>query len=84
MENVNVNLGNNTNILAFSKLIFRTKTYKVKYIKKWNEKNKIPIIEGIENLDFQSNMITDQIKVLLDNMSFFKLHYLQGKDVKLK
>lgn len=59
----------------------RIKTYKVKFIKKWNERNKIPVIDGITNLDFQTNIIIDQIKVLLDNMSFFKLHYLQGKDV---
>jgi hypothetical protein len=83
----NTNNTRNTNnsenyILSFPQVIYRTKTYSVKYIKKWNEKNKIPIIEGIDNIDFQSNMIIDQIKILLDNMSFFKLHYLQGKDVK--
>lgn len=82
MENINV--ANYTQPISFHQNINRTKTYKVKYVKKWNEKNKIPIIDGITNLDFQSNIIIDQIKVLLDNMSFFKLHYLQGKDVRKK
>lgn len=83
MENVNV--GNYTNYpMSFNQNLYRTKTYKIKFVKKWNEKNKIPIIDGITNLDFQSNIIVDQIKVLLDNMSYFKLHYLQGKDVNMK
>jgi nucleoside-triphosphatase THEP1 len=80
----NANVLNYTKSITFNAKVNRTKTYKVKLINKWNEKNKIPIIDGISNLDFQSNMIIDQIKVLLDNMSFFKLHYLQGKDVKIK
>ncbi len=88
MENniIDINNTNNSNynIFALPQIINRTKTYSIKYIKKWNERNKIPLIEGIDNIDFQSNMIIDQIKILLDNMSFFKIHYLQGKDVKNK
>lgn len=64
---------------------FRTKTYNVKLIKRWFEKNNIPVpaqnSEKYSIIDFQSNNITDQIKVLLDNLNYFKLQYLQGKDV---
>jgi len=57
----------------------------VKFIKKWFEKNNIPIPVNsnpkFSNIDFQSNNIIDQVKVLLDNMNYFKLQYLQGKEV---
>lgn len=65
--------------------IYRIKTYNVRYIKKWFEKNNIPTLSNSQqkyaNMDFQSNNIIDQIKVLLDNMNYFKLQYLQGKEV---
>jgi len=66
-------------------LFIEIKTYNIRYIKKWFEKNNIPTLANSQqkqaSLDFQSNNIIDQIKVLLDNMNFFKLQYLQGKEV---
>ena len=65
---------------------YRNKTYSVRFIKNWFEKNKIPVQtlnnQSANNVDFQSNNIIDQIKVLLDNVNFYKLHYMQGKEVK--
>lgn len=87
MENVNANNNNNyyTANLNRPHPSYRVKTYNVRYIKKWFEKNNIPTLANNQqkyaNMDFQSNNIIDQIKVLLDNMNYFKLQYLQGKEV---
>jgi len=86
MEHANVN-NNLYNAHLNKKAYVRVKTYNVKYIKKWFEKNSLPSQSNnnlkYANIDFQSNNIIDQIKVLLDNMNYFKLQYLQGKEVKL-
>jgi hypothetical protein len=85
MENANVNNYNYTANLNKHQPVYRVKTYNIRYIKKWFEKNNIPTLANSQqkqaSLDFQSNNIIDQIKVLLDNMNFFKLQYLQGKEV---
>jgi len=85
MENANVNNYNYSPNLNKQQLIYRVKTYNIRYIKKWFEKNNIPTLANSQqkhaSMDFQSNNIIDQIKVLLDNMNFFKLQYLQGKEV---
>ena len=84
MENTNVN-NYYTAIVNKPQLVYRIKSYNVRYIKKWFEKNNIPTLANSQqkyaNMDFQSNNIIDQIKVLLDNMNYFKLQYLQGKEV---
>lgn len=83
-ENTNLNMQNYTpdiSSMTKAKPKFRIKTYKIKYVNNWNEKNQIPTSDVTKNLDFQSNIIIDLIKVLLDNMNFFKLHYIQGKEV---
>lgn len=88
MENANVTSNYYTAIVNKPQPVFRIKTYNVRYIKKWFEKNNIPTLANSQqkyaNMDFQSNNIIDQIKVLLDNMNYFKLQYLQGKEVLQK
>lgn len=74
------------NYFDFSKFVeHRIKTYKVELINNWYEKNQIPNSNFdryiVKNLEFQSNNIIDQMKVLLDNVNYFKIQYLLGKQV---
>ena len=65
----------------------RIKHFKVEFIKNWNEKkgfSKNSIPECIAaNLEFQSSMITDELKVLIDNSHTLKINFLNAKDVLL-
>ena len=77
------------NYFDFSKCFeHRIKTYKVELINNWHEKNQIPNSNFdryiVKNLEFQSNNIIDQMKVLLDNVNYFKIQYLLGKQVLKK
>lgn len=64
----------------------RVKSYYVYFINNWFEKNQIPFQNYtphmVNNLEFQSNTIIDQMKVLLDSINHFKMQFLQGKNVK--
>lgn len=64
----------------------RLKTYNVFLINNWFDRNQIPYQNYnnfiVNNLEFQSNTIIDQMKVLLDSINHFKLSFLQGKNVK--
>jgi len=63
----------------------RIKTFKIFYIPKWELKNgiEIPNISNalLSNLEYQSNIISDAIKVLLENIQNFKLKYLSSRDL---
>jgi hypothetical protein len=63
----------------------RMKNYKVALINNWNEKVGIPVqhysIGLVSNLEFQSGLIVDEIKVLLDNFHYFKLNFMHNKEV---
>jgi hypothetical protein len=62
---------------------FRRKTYSVKYIRNWYEKNNlIPhklIPRLTNNIEFQSNILIDEIKVLLDNIQHYRTKYLNDR-----
>lgn len=66
--------------------IYRKKSYKVGFIVNWYDKNQIPAqnftANTINNLDFQSNIIINQLKILFDSVNQYKMQYLQGKNVK--
>jgi len=63
----------------------RIKSYNVYFITNWFDKNQIPFHNYtphmVSNIEFQSNTIIDQMKVLLDNLNYFKIQFLQGKNV---
>ena len=58
----------------------RFKTYFISYIPKWHLKNHLINIkaskEVIESIDFQKNIFTDEILILLDNLSDYKKKYI--------
>jgi len=60
----------------------RLKTFKVKFIKNWYTKNGFtePNIKVVKDDDFQSGVITDEIKVILDGINHFKITQLNLKD----
>jgi hypothetical protein len=63
----------------------RIKSYNINVISNWFEKNQIPNQKYsphmVNNIEFQSNAIIDQMRVLLDSIDHFKIHFLQGKNV---
>ncbi len=81
--------GNTTNyFFQKSKIInSRIKSYNVYFIGNWFEKNQIPhqnyTFLMVNNIEFQSNTIIDQMRVLLDNIGYFKLQFLQEKIVNI-
>jgi len=65
---------------------YRKKSYDINYVNNWFEKNQIPTQSYtphlVNNIEYQSNSIIDQMRVLLDNINHFKLQYMQGQNVK--
>ena len=63
----------------------RIKSYNINVISNWFEKNQIPHQKYsphmVNNIEFQSNAIIDQMRVLLDSIDHFKINFLQGKNV---
>lgn len=61
----------------------RLKTFSVNYKPNWLLKNGFPeqeIAKEIScDLDYQSNTIQDEIKVLLENINSYRLNYLDGQ-----
>lgn len=89
-DNTNINkIGFNVTSDYFaqgSKIISnRIKSYNIYFVGNWFEKNQIPYqdytLHMVNNIEFQSNTIIDQLKVLLDNINHFKMQFLQGKNV---
>lgn len=64
---------------------YRIKDYKVDTNPEWYEKNGFPIQkfnkEVINDIDYQSSLIIDEIKVLLDNIQHYKISQLQDREV---
>jgi hypothetical protein len=65
---------------------YRIKTYKVKYDSHWYIKNGIIPNSFNElakkDLDIQSAIISDEIKISLDNMNYYRTHYLHNSKVR--
>ena len=61
----------------------RMKTFVVSYIPKWHDKNKFINIKAtkeiIESIDFQKNIFSDEIAVLLDNLNSYKKRYIMDE-----
>jgi hypothetical protein len=68
-----------------SKPIGRKKHFKVVYIDNWFSKNGFPLQKldnfTVNSLDFQSKFISDEIKVLMENMQRYKMIYLNDKKI---
>lgn len=62
----------------------RLKDFSVAYENNWYEKNSL--IPGnfnkamVNNLDYQSSILIDEMKVLMDNVENFKMNFLNGKE----
>lgn len=63
----------------------RKKTFKVVYSDSWYDKEGLPpqqfSLQIINNIEFQSNILIDEMKVLMDNIQFYKLNFLTRKQV---
>ena len=63
----------------------RLKSYKVEPIKNWHEKHGIPMQNFspflLDSVEHQSSLVIDEIKVLLDNIQYFKLNFVNSKDM---
>ena len=61
----------------------REKSYVVSYIPRWHFKNQLINIkaskEVIESLDFQKNIFSDEILILLDNLSDYKKKFIMDE-----
>jgi len=72
---------NKTSSSTFS----RIKSYKVSYLGNWHEKTRLPISKIlpclISDSDYLFSAISDEIKILLDNFSYFKINYLNGLEM---
>jgi hypothetical protein len=62
---------------------YRQKTFTVEYILNWYEKNSLITPKLLprltNNIEFQSNILIDEIKVLLENIQHYRLKYLGDK-----
>jgi hypothetical protein len=62
---------------------YRRKSYNVEFIRNWYEKNNlIPhnlIPRLTNNIEFQSNILIDEIKVLLDNIQHYRTKFLNDR-----
>ena len=63
----------------------RIKTFKVKFINNWFGKNGFsePSAKLGLNFEFQTGVIRDQIKVILDSLHYFRTSYLNSKETSL-
>ena len=61
----------------------REKSYVVSYIPRWHFKNQLINIkaskEVIESIDFQKNIFSDEILILLDNLSDYKKKFIMNE-----
>jgi hypothetical protein len=64
---------------------YRVKSYKVKFEPDWYTRNGI-IPKNFKDLagkdiEIQCNIISDEIKIFTDNMSYYRTHYLHDSRV---
>jgi hypothetical protein len=63
----------------------RIRTFNVEYITNWYESSGFssPIFSYVllNNVEYQSKIIIDDIKVLIENLQFYKLNYLSSEDL---
>ena len=57
----------------------------MRFLPNWYEKmgfiNRKITDDMCNNIDFQSNMISDEINVLLENIQYYKIMFLHGNEV---
>ena len=57
----------------------------MRYLTNWYERmgfiNPKITDDMCNNIDFQSNMISDEINVLLENIQYYKIMFLHGNEV---
>jgi len=65
----------------------RKKTFKVKYLVNWYEKTGYTPYKMTEetcnNIEFQSNIVSDEMKILLENLQYYKMMFLNGNEVRM-
>jgi hypothetical protein len=70
-----------------AKTNYRVKTYKIKFIPDWYQKNGIVPKNfqelGGKDIEIQSAIVNDEIKIFLDNMNYYRTHYLHSTKVSL-
>jgi hypothetical protein len=70
------------NLINKPQLMLRKKTYKIQYKPDWYERIGIPEPNYhprlVSELEFQSGLVSDEIKLLLENFNYFKMNYLHS------
>ena len=97
--NSNTSIHKDINIISFfnaSKSGMRRKKFKVEVIRGWEFKNGLNVNNFnekafIEDKEYQKNLISNQIDIIIDNTNFFKLnhinilaHYINHDDLNIK